>query len=196
MRDQINSKIRFVYDKAEGYIAPMDWQPHCPQPPTGSTSVRVTGAVNNYNGLQILMLDINGKTLRPDGIPYHMIWSRHRARDEILQRDENHVWPVSVIEGTPDKGAMLGDIFSGCTFYQTHIPTRRVLSDVDLEAEALAAQCDFDRFNGIVRSNSYDFVPCAIKLHFPSFRWPPFRVAHFETGTRQMADVDLYPTLE
>lgn len=65
---------------------------------------RVVGIVNDGDGLEALVVEVDGSTDRPDGSTYHITWSLDRARgrvpvqsnDVLAQRGWQSVAPVDV----------------------------------------------------------------------------------------------------
>lgn len=64
------------------YGVPADYR--LPDPPK---TIKVIGRVDNGEGLEVLVVSVNGKTRRPDGRRYHITWSLERSK--FKPRDSN-----------------------------------------------------------------------------------------------------------
>lgn len=184
----IREKIKTLYDKHEGSIIPLGWNALSLEPPSRYSPIKVLGAANNYRGLQILMLSVNGTTLRKDGIPLHAIWSHDNTLDASIYKDDNYEWPSRVLLDEPriDKKT-LALYFNYTDVMQRH---ERVLSAVELEAEDLARACYDDAISkNSVRGNLYDYLSCAVDIHLPSKLHCPVRRIEHHGASRIACDV-------
>lgn len=188
MVNAIHKKIRTVYDKHEGSIIPLGWNALSLEPPSRYSPIQVLGAANNYRGLQILMLSVNGATLRKDGVPFHAIWSHDNTLDTSIYQDDNYEWPSRVLHDNPRLGKDgLALCFNYTDVMQKH---ERVLSAVELEAEDLARACYDDAKKGnTIRGNLYDYLACPVPVKFPSPQYDPVRRIEHHGASRIACDV-------
>lgn len=184
----IKDHITPHHEKAYGAIIPVAWNASSFEPVYDydkPLSLRVLGAVKNYTGLQILMLEVNGKSTRKDKIPYHMIWSVDEAPSAMLYQDDGYTWPVMEhIKDIPvlDEQGRLMAHFNDKQIIQTH---RRVLSGLEIAAEQLAMTAHETVKKGYnVWGNVFDYLACAIDLKFPLSYYAPLRRVEYNGGHR------------
>lgn len=167
--------------------------PHCwyqwgLEAPSPRPSIRVVGDVNNFDQLQILLLEVDGKRLRPDGVPYHTIWSYDDPQGHDLVEDARYPWSVRVFDDMPkiDKQT-LSLVFAATT--KTVLSTR-VMEDVEQKAEQLAtAAYDASRLGVLENNDDFDFHPVDLKLEYISTLFPPLRRVEYVGGRRHSLDV-------
>ncbi len=202
MRDVIESKVRVLYGNRDGALMPLYRYGASLEPPIdeGLRPV-VTAAVDDRDGLQILLVRLNGQTRSKDGIPYHIIWCAEDT-DNALVSDKTYRWPVTTIEKIT--GSPLNPQFVKST---QNIPYDRVMTRLEKRAEDLArlaashAEDGRDSFMG----NQYDYLKLDISLHIPPSGYDPaqgiepsqwdciypllFRVEPRENGARTMSPI-------
>jgi hypothetical protein len=64
-------------------------------------TVRVVGRADDGNGVQALVVEINGTTARPDGSTYHMTWSLAEGRKAQESNDVLRSRGWQQVEPTP-----------------------------------------------------------------------------------------------
>lgn len=188
MIDAIKKNIKTIYGRLETKVIPTCWNSVAPEPPTGEISLRVLGSANNYIGMQILMLEVNGQSLRKDGVPYHVVWSVDEARRERIVKDTAYSWPIKKYdEPLIRKEISLLEHFT-CTSSEQKI--RRILSDIDVEAEQLAQECyDTAQRGYSVYGNIFDYMACPIDVKFPNIAYQPIRWIDYSNGHRLALDI-------
>ena len=72
-------------------------------PPPGPVQAEIAGSVDDGEGLQALVVRLDGMTSRPDGSTYHITWSLDRARgrearqsNDVLKALRWVEWPEAV----------------------------------------------------------------------------------------------------
>lgn len=69
-----------------------------------ATAGTVVGVVDDQEGCQVLIVQIDGTTTRPDGLTFHITWSLDRALDRksmhsndvIMEHGWTAVWPIDI----------------------------------------------------------------------------------------------------
>lgn len=76
--------------------------------PEQPSTVKVVGHADDLNGIEALVVAVNGKTKRPDGSIYHITWSIDRDAgrkpvdsNKVLQKGYTKVEPEISINVTP-----------------------------------------------------------------------------------------------
>ncbi len=76
----------------------LDTHPHRNDPPPRQTTAEIVGSVDDGDGLQALVVAIDGSTERPDGNTFHITWSLDRGRGrkpvDSVATIRQHGWRV------------------------------------------------------------------------------------------------------
>lgn len=198
MRDALATTLRRVYtvDDKANVVAACRYGANL-EPITDDDLIRVkaTAGVDNRNGLQIVLCEVNGQPLRKDKIPYHMIWSHDPAIIDFPVIDQDYTWPVTEMDDPrvyKDERGYLQIAFDKVTTHD--MPYTRVLSRIELMAEELAVS-SYKRMNSEwlhqYNAPDYDIMNLErIPLRIPSadgtcYKTPDFiRVQHHASGGR------------
>ncbi len=179
-------------------LIPHCWYERGLEAPSPRPSIRIVGDVNDFgddgagqNGrLQILMLEVNGERIRPDGVPYHMIWSHDDDASHSVVEDKNYQWTTNILDDAAGiyfdevKKSFMANIFTKVAH------STRVLSTLDLRAEHLARAAHTVCETGLHHScPDFDFFPADVALKYSSRHYAPLRRVEFVGGQRHTLDV-------
>lgn len=171
MLESIEREVRALYGASQGStLIPTcmygdSLEPiHC-----DDQRVRAIAAIDNHRGLQILLFSVGGRTLRKDGVPFHSILSSE-ARDAGIERpvrDDTYYWPVKDMEAKrvfDHKGQPHIEL----QIHERKVRYQRVLTDVEIEAEALAKEAHtYLQNNASFTSDTFDFLRIDIPMDIP-----------------------------
>ncbi|PZQ47876.1 MAG: hypothetical protein DI551_02625 [Micavibrio aeruginosavorus] len=202
MQEPIIEKIKFLYEQEAGTIIPICRFGSQLEPPDVMLRPIVTAAVDDHNGLQIILMTIGGKDKGPDGIPYHAIWSYTPSEEGArLIADKDYKWPVKTLSKNMD---IVTALRTAATTAEMR-PYERVLTVTEKRAEELA----FKALPHVQNHNSFfgadfDFLSLNIPLRILPLRDKPeyhsdpaafdrdcihpalYRVAPREDGSRHL----------
>lgn len=68
-------------------------------PPEMPESVTVVGHIDSGDGVEGLLVEVNGTTFRPDGSRYHVTWSLAEGRKAF--ETNKHVYNATAVEAVP-----------------------------------------------------------------------------------------------
>lgn len=200
VRREIESIVRPIHSESHGVLIPICRYGANLEPSPDCSDPRVIAAVDDRRGLQILLLEINGRTKGKDGIPYHAIWSYDPAIYRDIVVDEEYRWPVSQYEiANLDLVNFHNTTFNIVT---RDVRYKRVLPHVELAAESLARTAHAHRDEQTFSGNDFDFFKVNISASVKpiaraldsgtsptSIRPDLFRVDFEASGKRTMTPV-------
>jgi len=69
--------------------------------PSMPTSVEVVGYIDDGSSIEALVVEINGKALRPDGKPYHITWSLDKNKGKSPKHSNNLIASGNIVPVSP-----------------------------------------------------------------------------------------------
>lgn len=164
IRDQIEEIVRPTRGSRDGALIPICRYGAALEPTTDLTQPTVIAAVDDRRGMQILLLEINGRTQGRDGIPYHAIWSCDEAAYGDTVVDKEYRWPVSHLEVERTDFENMRTIFCKVTRDMRY---ERTLTRAELAAESLARTAHPYKGSASFTNGDFDFfqvnIPVGVK---------------------------------
>lgn len=169
----ISQQLKALYGRGrEAALMPLSYYPQAIIP-AGAEDVRVISAVNDYKGLQVILMEVDGKREGPDGRPYYAHWSSNAMPyDDEPVIDDRSTWPVT--EATH----VSLDRSSNLYRFETAVrqtPYTRVISGLDQRAEELArhALAINPNQSWMLMPGVIECLPINIPLVYPRTRISP-----------------------
>jgi len=101
-RSQLEEKYPPKYSNFVGHHVTVDFGVHADTEAPEESEVKVIGYKDSSDGLEALVVSVNGETKRPDGNPYHITWSldpeKYAPKDsnELLKSSYRYTLSLSV----------------------------------------------------------------------------------------------------
>lgn len=193
MLKDLRKRIRPVYTENKSPMIATCAYGASLEPPRYQPVVRAIAAINDYQGLQIILCTVNGENLRKDGIPYHMILSHDAGFGDHNILDSDYRWPVTEL-GDPyidvSTTASPYVVFNRVTTTMT--PYERVISASEKRAEDLAIRVYQQEYlnSFSAQTQIYDIVPIDIELALQCpRRIPPVVRVDYHEGRRAATSI-------
>lgn len=187
VRDLLLGDVRQIYAARHGKLIGLCYYSYGLEPFSLVPDVKASAAVNDRNGLQIILCTVDGKTHRKDGIPYHMIWSADEGLGTFPTQDQNYKWPVRYLKENPNNLRDLQTVFAEATF-------PRVVPDLVLQAERLAnaalqemsGNVQVQRYNGHLDILPLHGIRLGIASNYGTIKMPDITRVYQEDGKQKI----------
>ena len=101
-RAQLETKYPPKYEKFIGHHVTVEFGVPADAEPPEEAVVKVLGRVDSGDGLEALVVSVNGETSRPDGSKYHITWSLNPESykpvdsNELLKKTYNYTMSLPI----------------------------------------------------------------------------------------------------
>lgn len=159
-------------EKPQADLVSLSYYALAPHIPKDAAKIIATSCIDDHNSLQVMLIEVDGERIRPDGIPYHAIWSNNIPPANSLHKDENYRWPVIEAMGAD----LVRSLESGLVYEFTEKTVwkscPRVITDLQRRAELLAIMAyRRNPEQEFMMSDEMDILPLNVSLEMQEGRY-------------------------